>query len=72
VIVLRIRRPHAERPFRAWGYPLSPLLFLAVSVWMMYWALQGRPVESILSLLTVLAGGVIFALSLSRRQKSRR
>jgi APA family basic amino acid/polyamine antiporter len=56
-----------ERPFRAWGYPLTPLLFLAVSVWMMYWAFQGRPVESTLSLLTVLVGGVIFALSLSRR-----
>ena len=72
VIVLRVRRPDAERPFRAWGYPLSPLLFLAVSVWMMYWAFQGRPVESTLSLLTVLAGGVIFALSLSGREESRR
>lgn len=72
VIVLRVRRPQAERPFRAWGYPLSPLLFLAVSIWMMYWAFQGRPVESTLSLLTVLVGGVIFALSLSRRENSRR
>ena len=61
VIVLRIRRPDAERPFRAWGYPLSPVLFLAVSGWMMFWALQGRPVESALGLLTVVVGGVIFA-----------
>ena len=68
VIVLRVRRPRAERPFRAWGYPVTPLLFLAVSVWMMYWAFQGRPAESTLSLLTVLVGGVIFALSLSGRR----
>jgi APA family basic amino acid/polyamine antiporter len=72
VIVLRVLRPQAERPFRAWGYPLSPLLFLAVSVWIMYWAFQGRPVESSLALLTVLVGGVIFALSLSRREAPRR
>jgi APA family basic amino acid/polyamine antiporter len=72
VIVLRIRRPRAERPFRAWGYPISPLLFLAVSVWMMYWAFQGRPVESTLSLLTVFVGGVIFVLSVPRRRDSRR
>ena len=71
VIVLRIRRPGAERPFRAWGYPLSPLLFLAVSIWMMYWAFQGRPLESSLALLTVLVGGVIFALSLSREAPRR-
>ncbi len=69
VIVLRIRRPDAERPFRAWGYPLSPLLFLAVSAWMMFWAFQGRPVESTLSLLTVLLGGVIFAVAISRRHR---
>ncbi len=71
VIVLRIRRPDAERPFRAWGYPISPLLFLAVSIWMMYWAFQGRPLESSLALLTVGVGGVIFALSLSRREPRR-
>jgi APA family basic amino acid/polyamine antiporter len=72
VIALRILRPGAQRPFRAWGYPWSPLLFLAISVWMMYWAFQGRPVESSLALLTVLVGGVIFALTLSQREAPRR
>jgi hypothetical protein len=43
-----------------------------VSVWMMYWAFQGRPVESTLSLLTVFIGGVIFAASVSRREPRRR
>ena len=69
VIVLRIRSPEIERPFRAWGYPLSPVLFLAVSGWMMFWAFQGRPVESVLSLATVLVGGLIFAL-FARRERS--
>ncbi|MEE2905864.1 MAG: amino acid permease [Gemmatimonadota bacterium] len=69
VIVLRVRLPNAERPFKAWAYPLSPVLFLAVSVWMMYWALQGRPVESTLSLLTVILGGIIFAVSVSKKRK---
>ncbi len=30
VIVLRYTRPDAKRPYRAWGYPVTPLLFLAV------------------------------------------
>jgi APA family basic amino acid/polyamine antiporter len=68
VIVLRIRRPEMARPFRAWGYPLTPLLFLALSAWMMVWAFRGRPVESSLSLLTVAAGGLAFLL-LSRRAR---
>ncbi len=66
VIVLRVRSPEWKRPFRAWGYPLSPVLFLAMSGWMMYWAFQGRPVESTLSLVTVLVGGLIFALFVRR------
>ena len=72
VIVLRIRRPDAPRPFRAWGYPLSPVLFVAVSVWMMFWAFRGRPVESTLAFLTVLLGGIIFGVSQSRRKSEER
>ncbi len=30
VIVLRFTRPDARRPYRTWGYPVTPLLFLAV------------------------------------------
>ena len=72
VIVLRIRRPEIERPFRTWGYPITPLVFLSVSCWVMYWAFQGRPMESGLGLLTVLLGGLIFAISSSPRKPERR
>jgi APA family basic amino acid/polyamine antiporter len=69
VILLRVRRPTLHRPFRAWGYPVTPLLFLTVSAWMMVWAFRGRPVESSLSLLTVAIGGAAFLL-LSRRART--
>jgi APA family basic amino acid/polyamine antiporter len=72
VIVLRVRSPDAERPFRAWGYPVTPLLFLAVSAWMMFWAFRGRPLESSLAFLTVFVGGVIFAVSQSRKKSDER
>lgn len=60
VITLRIRRPELRRPFRAWGYPVTPLLFLGVTTWTMVWAVRGRPVESIAGLVTVAVGGLIF------------
>ena len=60
VIYLRVRRPDASRPFRAWGYPFTPLLFLGVSTWMMIWAIKGRPVESLLGLATAGLGGMLF------------
>ena len=63
VIVLRIRHPDADRPFRTWGYPWTPIAFLSVSIWMMFWALMGRPTESLLAFSTVALGGLIFAVT---------
>ena len=60
VIVLRFKLPDMPRPFRVWAYPLPPLFFIVVSLWTMFWAFQGRPLESTLALLTVAAGGGIF------------
>ena len=34
VLVLRRREPEAERPFRVPLYPLPPLLFIALALWM--------------------------------------
>jgi len=38
----------------------------------MYWAFQGRPLESTLAFLTVAVGGVIFAVSQSRPKSDER
>ena len=35
VFVLRWRRPELPRPYRVWGYPLTPIVFLVISVWML-------------------------------------
>ncbi len=70
VIVLRVRRPDMPRPFRAWGYPVTPALFLLASAWMMVWAMRGRPVESMLGLLTVALGGLA-SLATGRRAGAR-
>jgi basic amino acid/polyamine antiporter, APA family len=33
VMVLRRRRPEMPRPYRMWGYPVTPLVFLAITMW---------------------------------------
>lgn len=70
VIVLRVRKPDLDRPFRVWGYPLPPLFYLAVTVWTMFWAFRGRPVESTLALATVAMGGLVFAFSKGARDRA--
>lgn len=66
VIVLRFTQPDLERPYRLWGYPFTPLVFLAVTMFMMYYLLIERPMESIASIATMLVGLGIYAASMAQ------
>jgi APA family basic amino acid/polyamine antiporter len=50
------------RPYRAWGYPVTPLLFVALSAWMILHAFAERPIVALAGLGTVAAGAVLYAL----------
>jgi APA family basic amino acid/polyamine antiporter len=63
VFVLRRREPDLPRPYRTWGYPLTPALFLLISLFAMGYTLVDRPGESLAGLLTVLAGVPVYLLS---------
>jgi APA family basic amino acid/polyamine antiporter len=56
LIVLRFRQPNLPRPYRVWGYPITPLIFLVVTLFMMLYTIQQRIVESLLGLATALVG----------------
>lgn len=66
LLALRWREPDAPRPYRAWGYPFTPLLFLAASVWMTVHQARQHPVESAWGLLTLVAGAAIWLLGRPR------
>jgi basic amino acid/polyamine antiporter, APA family len=62
VIKLRITRPDLPRPYRAWGYPVTPLVFLLVTGFMMYYLVMERPLQSALGILIMLSGLLIYAV----------
>ncbi|MFH1342572.1 MAG: amino acid permease [Pseudomonadota bacterium] len=62
VIKLRITRPDLPRPYRAWGYPVTPVVFLLVTGFMMYYLLTERPLQSFLGVLIMISGLVIYAV----------
>jgi APA family basic amino acid/polyamine antiporter len=62
VIKLRITRPDLPRPYRAWGYPLTPVVFLLVTLFMMYYLLTERPLQSLLGILIMISGLAIYAV----------
>ncbi len=65
VFVLRWRQPDLPRPYKVWGYPVTPLIFLAISTWMLVNLLSNPSTRgpSLLGLATTLLGLVIYFLS---------
>jgi APA family basic amino acid/polyamine antiporter len=63
VIVLRWRQPELPRPYRTWGYPVTPLIFLAISLWILFFQLRDKPVESLAGLATMALGLIVYFFS---------
>lgn len=66
VFVLRYRQPYLERPYRTFLYPLTPLIYLALTGWTLYFVLVNRPVEGLFGLGIVSVGLVLYFLSYLR------
>jgi basic amino acid/polyamine antiporter, APA family len=67
VFVLRRKMPNAPRPYRTLGYPVVPLLFVLVALWLLINTLQTNPVGSVIGLLLILLGLPLYAY-FQRRQ----
>ncbi len=62
LIVLRVRDPELQRPFKVPLYPLVPLVYLFITGWTLVFVLKGRPIEALAGLALFAAGLVIGAL----------
>lgn len=58
VMVLRRREPGLARPYRAWGYPVTPIVFIAFALFLVGNTIVETPLES-------LVGGGLLALGLA-------
>ncbi len=66
VIVVRYRQPDLARPYKAWGYPLTPFIFLAVTLFVLAHLAAVRPLQSLASFCTMLAGLAIYLISVNQ------
>ena len=68
LFVLRGREPQATRPFRAWGYPVTPALYVFVSVLMLINGLVSKPLPTGAGLLVIGAGIPLYGWFSRRKQ----
>lgn len=63
LMVVRWRSGPNPSGYNAWLYPVTPLVFLALSIWILTYSLINRPVQSLLGLATVLSGLIVYFLA---------
>lgn len=67
IFIYRRKFPHLERPYRAWGYPVVPVIFLFVAAWLIYRTIMDSPKQAITGIVLILLGlPVYYVLSKKR------
>jgi APA family basic amino acid/polyamine antiporter len=69
LFILRVKHPEIKSKYRVTGYPITPLIFILLSLWTLTYLLIERPLESVLGLITVFAGLIIYYLNKIYSQK---
>ena len=67
VMVLRQTQPDLARPYKVWAYPLPPLIFSTITIWMMVYLLGSHPTESLAGLGTMFAGLLLYVFTGQRQ-----
>jgi APA family basic amino acid/polyamine antiporter len=67
VFVLRRREPAAPRPYRVWGYPLVPAIFVLSAAVLLYYTFMDNVRSSALGCAVILTGVPVFYFFARRR-----
>lgn len=67
LMILRYREPDLPRPYRAWGYPVTPLIFMGISLWVLIHVARSSPKESFAGLATLALGLVVYWASANKK-----
>ena len=68
LFVFRWRDPAASRPYRVWGYPWVPALFVLVAGILLYYTFADNLMNSALGCLVILSGIPVFLFFARRRR----
>lgn len=67
---LRRTRPDAPRPYRTWGYPVTPAVYLAVSAFFLVYIFVGAPSNACVGLALVALGLPAYAWFRRRQERA--
>jgi basic amino acid/polyamine antiporter, APA family len=56
VFILRVRMPDAHRPYKVWGYPVVPAIFILFCIGLFFNTIITRPREAAIGMILILSG----------------
>ncbi|MGH9670065.1 MAG: amino acid transporter, partial [Terriglobales bacterium] len=68
VFVFRRKEPNMPRPYKTWGYPVVPALFVAASAVLLYFTFTANLGNSAAGTLLILAGAPVFYFFKAQRK----
>ncbi len=71
LVWLRIKAPNADRPYRAWGFPITPIIFFTVSIYVLVYQIREKTEEFFFGLATLAIGALLFWVVKKRQKPSK-
>ncbi len=63
VFVLRYKEPNLPRPYRVWGYPFVPLIYLILTAFTLIYVVKVDPKQALFGSVIIGIGGVFYTIS---------
>jgi len=63
---------NANRPYKTWGYPVVPLIFLIIMLWTLGYLVFTRPHESLMGFLTLFCGSILYFINIFIFEKKKK
>lgn len=71
IFVLRKKRPEIERPYKAFGYPVLPVIYIIMAITFCYFLIVMKPTYAGIGLGIVLAGIPLYYIAVSNRKSNK-
>ncbi len=65
LFVLRVKEPQLDRPYTVWGYPIPPLIYLTINIWILYYTFCEHIMESLVGVGIMTISFVLFYIGRS-------
>jgi APA family basic amino acid/polyamine antiporter len=70
IFIFRRKYPDAERPYKAWGYPVVPVVFLLVAGWLLINTMMTAPKQSFIGIGLIVLGLPVYYYLVSRGDRA--